>query len=134
MFKKIKNCLLKRISRCFAAHLLEKKYYEEAALVFYRANCLIESMDTFLKSSNWEMYINVCIKINITGNDFLQRLNTIIEKLKSESKLFECSIIYERYLNDSENSIICLIDGCFWQEAITLVNLKFIIKFKKLLS
>ena len=87
-------------------------------------------MEAFLKSSNWEMYINVCVKMNITGNEFLQKLNNIIEKLKSEAKLFECSVIYERYLNDSENSILCLIEGCFWQEAITLVSLKLIKKPK----
>lgn len=78
-------------------------------------------MESFLQSNNWQMYINVCIRQKIVGNEFLEKLNKLIENLKNSNKLLECSMIYENYMNDSENSIMCLIEGAFWQEAITSV-------------
>ncbi len=127
----------------FAAHLVEKKYYEEAGLILVRANLLEDALDLFLKSSNWQMYINVCLKLNIASIKLVEKLNVmigifinvhslyqlnniyllfiILDKLKSENKFLECAKIYEIYLKDPENSIICLIDGHHWCEAITAV-------------
>lgn len=54
-------------------------------------------------------------------------LVTYLDKLKSENKFFECSNIYETYMKDPENSILCLIDGHHWSEAITAVYFKLLI-------
>ena len=90
-------------------------------MVLFRAKLFEESLEAFLQSNNWEMYINVCIKLNINGTQFLEKLNVLVEKLKNDKRFLECSIIYEKYLNDPENSIICLIEGSYWQQAITSV-------------
>jgi len=68
------------------------------------------------------MYTNVCVKMKLTGPDLLAKLNNLVEKLRNENKLLECAAIYEKYLNDPENAITALIDGCHWQEAITAVH------------
>jgi len=60
--------------------------------------------------------------MKLSGSDLLDKLNKLVDKLKNENKLLECASIYENYLNDSESAIISLVDGCFWQEAITAVH------------
>ena len=69
---------MKKISKLFAAHLSVKKYYEEAGFVLFRANLYEDSLDIFLKASNWQMYINALIKLKKTGTDFQESLNHLI--------------------------------------------------------
>lgn len=68
------------------------------------------------------MYINALLKLNKTGTDFIEQVNHLIERLQIENKLMECSTIYERYLNDPENSIINLINGSYWIESISMIH------------
>lgn len=70
----------KKISKLFASHLVEKKYYEEAGLILVRANLLEDALELFLKSSNWQMYINVCLKLNFTSIKLFEKLNVMIGK------------------------------------------------------
>ncbi len=75
---KLKN--KKEISKLFAKHLSEKKYYEEAGMILLRANLLDEALDMFYKSLNWQMYVNVCIKLNLQKSAFIEKLNDMIGK------------------------------------------------------
>jgi hypothetical protein len=68
------------ISKLFANHLAEKKYYEEAGMILLRANLLDEALDMFYKSLNWQMYVNVCIKLNLQKSAFIDKLNAMIGK------------------------------------------------------
>jgi hypothetical protein len=55
-----------------------KKYYEEAGLVLFRANLYDESLDLFIKASNWQMYINALLKLKKTGTEFIEQINQLI--------------------------------------------------------
>lgn len=114
--------MFKTVSRLFAHHLTEKKYYEEAGLILARAEQYEQASEQFLKSASWEMFINVCLRMRLSSHLYTENLNLIIEKLKSENKYLECAHVYERYMNDTENAILNLINGCHWSEAIALIH------------
>ncbi len=57
-----------------------KKYYEEAGLVLFRANLYDESLDLFIKASNWQMYINALLKLKKTGPEFIEQINQLVGK------------------------------------------------------
>lgn len=79
-------------------------------------------MDAFFQSSCWQMYVNVCIRLKLGSGEFLDKLNRLVEKLRNENKFLECAGVYEKYLNDSENAIMCLLDGGHWEEAISTIH------------
>lgn len=87
-----------------------------------RAEQFEESIELFLKSANWQMFINVCLKLKYSSGVYLDKLNSMIEKLKIENKHLECAQIYENYLNDPENAVLSLITGSHWFEAVTLIQ------------
>lgn len=62
----------------FALHLTEKKYHDEAGLILYRAELYQEALDAFLKSSNWQMFTNICLKLKLQKNDYLEKLRILI--------------------------------------------------------
>ncbi len=77
-YYQVKDDLFRKISQLFAAHLGDKKYYEEAGLVLFRAELYEKSLEAFLKSLNWQMYINVCLKLKLQPSIYLNKLNNMI--------------------------------------------------------
>lgn len=114
--------MFRTISKLFANHLTDKKYYEEAGLILTRAGEYEKASELFLKSTSWEMFLNVCLKSNFSSHLYSEKLNLIIDKLKSENKYLECAHVYENYLNDAESAILNLITGGHWSEAIALIH------------
>ncbi|RNA26145.1 elongator complex 1 [Brachionus plicatilis] len=114
--------MFKTVSKLFANHLTEKKYYEEAGLILTRAEQYEQASELFLKSASWEMFINVCLKLKLPSHLYSEKLTLIIEKLKSENRYLECSHVYESYMNDTESAILNLINGTHWSEALTLIH------------
>jgi elongator complex protein 1 len=72
--------LYKSISKLFADHLNTKKYYDEAGIILTRAQFYQEALDSFLKSLNYQMYINVCFKLKLSPSLLTQKLTLLIGK------------------------------------------------------
>jgi hypothetical protein len=62
----------------FAKHLSEKKYFEEAGLILFRANLLEDSLDLFLKAGKWDMFSNACLKLSKKSFDLTGKLKLIL--------------------------------------------------------
>lgn len=46
----------------------------------------------------------------------------ISDQLRNNKKYMDAAIVLEEYANDTEEAIVCLIEGCHWEEALRRVR------------
>lgn len=46
----------------------------------------------------------------------------ISDQLRNNKKYVDAAIVLEEYANDNEEAIVCLIEGCQWEEALRRVR------------
>ena len=112
--------LYKAVAECYGDYNLGKGYYGEAALLYERADKLVDALHAYQQSGNWRKAFITAAKLNYSNNQMLEMYYSTIEQLKERKKFIEASIIYKDYIKSEEDAIDCLVLAHQWDEALRL--------------
>ncbi|XP_066919539.1 putative elongator complex protein 1 isoform X2 [Clytia hemisphaerica] len=112
----------KKLSFLYGQYLHRKKYYEEAAIIFSRCGYHEESIDSLLHTDNWNMALMESRLNGDSQDKFIALCRKFSERLKNHRKYLDAAIIQEQYLKDMEESMVCLLEGNLWFQALNLIQ------------
>ncbi|XP_022256991.1 putative elongator complex protein 1 isoform X2 [Limulus polyphemus] len=117
----------KAIWTAYGDYLIEKKYYEEAGLIYTRSEQYQKAVTAFQESQNWELALCAATKAGNSENQVVELALSFAETLKGNKHYFEAAVLLDQYVMDSEGAIATLIEGHNWKEAIRMIH-----KYKRL--
>ncbi len=121
LFDKSSSEQKNRIWKLYGDYLLNKKYFEEAAIAFKRCNDFANAVKVYQLSGNWSAAIDAAFKCSDVVNiETLAR--NLAKHLMSIGKYSDASYLFEVYAKDPKESIRTLINGHEWEHAIRLLN------------
>ncbi|EFN87660.1 Elongator complex protein 1 [Harpegnathos saltator] len=112
----------KKIAEVFGEHLLSKKMYSEAAIMFCRSEDFQKALDAHKSAGNWQDCIIMSTKLNLSPADSHELYREIVERLKADRKYQEAAEVLRYYLNDAEEAVALLCEGRCWKHAIRIAH------------
>lgn len=108
----------KEIAKLYGKYLIEKKKPEEAGLVYVKAEEWQLALDSFKSCSNWRQAFCMAAKLKYNRENEVDLGQKLANQLRNNKKYVDAAIVLEEYANDNEEAIVCLIEGCQWEEAL----------------
>ncbi|XP_023219485.1 elongator complex protein 1-like [Centruroides sculpturatus] len=111
----------KKIWALYGDYLMSKRLYEEAGLVYKRCEKFDDALNAFQLCGNWCLMFSIALQLDF-GKDKLAELatNSVIF-LKNNRRYAEAATLLEQFANKYEESILVLIEGQEWEDAIRLI-------------
>ena len=116
-----KSAQYKDIALGYGEYLCEKKSYEEAGIVYSKANANEQALNSFENALNWRQATIMAIKMNYPSDKMEELARQMAGKLKDQRRHAEAACLLEQYAADIEESIVVLIEGSQWEEAVRLM-------------
>ncbi|XP_061166857.1 putative elongator complex protein 1 [Saccostrea echinata] len=108
----------KAIAKLYGEHLIEKKKPEEAGLVYVKAEEWELALHAFKSCSNWRQAFCMAAKLKYNKENEVDLARKLANQLRNNKSHVDAATVLEEYANDVEEAIVCLIEGCQWEEAL----------------
>nr|XP_022331417.1 putative elongator complex protein 1 [Crassostrea virginica]XP_022331418.1 putative elongator complex protein 1 [Crassostrea virginica] len=108
----------KEIAKLYGKHLISKKKLEEAGLVYVKAEEWELALDAFKSCSNWRQAFCMAATLKYNRENQVDLAQKLANQLRNNKKYVDAAIVLEEYASDIEEAIVCLIEGCQWEEAL----------------
>ncbi|XP_054720167.1 putative elongator complex protein 1 [Uloborus diversus] len=106
----------------YGSYLMEKKYHDEAGLAFTRSEDYSSALSAYQAALNWQAMICAAVNLNYSNERITSLCLEMSEKLKSNQRYLDASYLLEHYVQDIEESIVTLIEGCEWNTALLVMS------------
>ncbi|XP_014253046.1 elongator complex protein 1 isoform X2 [Cimex lectularius] len=106
------------VASMFGESLYKKRHFEEAGIMFARANKLEKAIEAFTKSGNWRQCIILSRQCNFSDDDVRRLGESLYNGLISSEEYREAGNVALECLHDVEKCIDAFLLGKYWQEAI----------------
>lgn len=106
----------------YGNYLIDKRYYDEAGLVYSRCEDYEKALMAYKESLNWQSMLCAAIQLSYSDDKIVALCIETADKLKSSQKFLEASYLLEQYVKDVEESIVTLIEGCEWNAALLMMS------------
>ncbi|KAL9647016.1 hypothetical protein ABK040_013870 [Willaertia magna] len=106
------------VFEAYGDYLFETKSYHQAAFAYLEAKKYEKAQQAFIESANYQFVFSLTKTLNQSPQDIKKIARTMVNILEREKKIVEASIVCREYLNDTEESILKLVSGHEWQEAL----------------
>lgn len=111
----------KAVWRSYGDYLMEKRYFDDAGLAYLKSEDNEKALSAYHQSLDWQSCLWVLKKLNYPTLKNMMLCRDMAEKLKQNQKYLDAAIILESYVEDIEESIITLIEGQEWGNALRLM-------------
>ncbi|XP_071527963.1 putative elongator complex protein 1 [Panulirus ornatus] len=108
----------KAICEKYGDYLWSKLNYNEAGIMYTRANKLDDAIKAYQLSGNWKMVLVVGAQLKFDNEKMNNLCCTLVETLKDKNKLTDAAWIYEEYLKNEEEAVDCLVRANQWDDAL----------------
>ncbi|XP_056022733.1 putative elongator complex protein 1 [Ostrea edulis] len=108
----------KEIAKLYGEHLIGKKRHEEAGLVYVKAEEWELALNAFMLSCNWRQVFCMTAKLKFNKENEVDLARKLANQLQSDKRCTEAAVVLEEYASDTEEAIVCLIEGSQWEEAL----------------
>ncbi|XP_064620717.1 putative elongator complex protein 1 isoform X2 [Lineus longissimus] len=112
----------KDIAVVYGEHLSGSHHYDEAGLVFWKAEEWECALEAFKKNKSWRQCFCMAMRMNYGPEKMSELARNLADTLKGSHRHIEAACILEDYAKDPEESIVTLIEGCCWEEALRLIH------------
>lgn len=109
------------IATLYGDHLSEKGRDEEAGIMYVKAEHWENALQSFTACKNWRQVFCMTAKLQYSREKELGVAKKLTDQLKESRRYQEAAIVLEQYVSDVEESIVCLIEGCLWEEAVRMM-------------
>ncbi|XP_071171469.1 elongator complex protein 1-like [Mytilus edulis] len=111
----------KHIATLYGEYLSEKSKDEEAGIMFVKAECWEQALSSFQDCKNWRQVFCMTARLKYSQDKEVDIAKKLSGQLKELRRHQEAAVILEQYVMDVEESIVCLIEGCLWEEALRMM-------------
>lgn len=112
----------KRVAGIFGEYLLNKKMYQEAAIMFYKSEDFSKALNAYMLAGNWQDVIIISVNMKLSPADLREIYSKLVERLKADKNYKDAAKISRYYLNDVEEAVVLLCEGRCWIDAIQLTQ------------
>ncbi|GIY88877.1 elongator complex protein 1 [Caerostris darwini] len=106
----------------YGNYLMSKRYFDEAGMVFTRCEMHEKALLAYTEGVNWQMALYSANSLSYKGNKIAQLCQDLSAKLKSHQKYLDAAHLLEHYVQDSEEAIVTLVEGCEWNMAMMMIS------------
>lgn len=110
-----------QIARLYGEYLSEKNRHDEAGLMFIKAECWEQALASFILCKNWRQIFCMTARLKYSHDKEIDIAKKLTDQLKEVRRHQEAAIVLEQYCMDIEESIVCLIEGGLWEEALRMM-------------
>ncbi|KAK7075465.1 hypothetical protein SK128_012925 [Halocaridina rubra] len=114
------SAISKSVCEHYGNYLLSKKCYNEASIMYTRAESFVDALKAYQQAGNWKMALVIGTRLNFNNEKMNELCNTQVEMLKERREYADSATIYEEYLKNEEEAVDCLVKGCHWDDALRL--------------
>lgn len=111
----------KQIASLYGEYLSEKCKHEEAGIMFVKAESWEQALSCFKACKNWRQIFCMTARLKYSPDKEMDIAKKLTDQLKEARRHQEAAIVLEQYVLDIEESIVCLIEGCLWEEALRMM-------------
>ncbi|KAG7163721.1 putative elongator complex protein 1 [Homarus americanus] len=108
----------KAVCERYGIYLMAKQYYNEAGVMYTRADKLDDALNAYQKAGNWKMILIVGAQLNFNNEEMNVLCCTLVESLKNRNNYVDAAWVYEEYLKNEEEALDCLVKGSQWDDAL----------------
>ncbi|KAG8198001.1 hypothetical protein JTE90_029395 [Oedothorax gibbosus] len=106
----------------YGNYLMEKRYFDDAGLVFTQCNEHAKALTAYRESVNWQMALCSAVSLKHTKMETIALSEELARKLISCQRYIDASYLLEQYVENAEESIVALIEGCEWNMALFKIS------------
>ena len=106
----------------YGNYLEQKRYFEDAALIFQDGGHNREAMTSWLKDGNWQFCIAKAWELNFSPAEITILYESLVQKLKEEKRFKEAAHLAKDFLKRDEEAVEILVEGCVWADSFTLIR------------
>lgn len=102
----------------YASYLMSKQHYNEAGMMYMRAQRMEDAMDAYKMSGNWKMVLVVGAKLKLDKENMNDLCYSLVQNLKDKRLYADAAWIYEDYLKNEEEAVDLLVKASQWEDAL----------------
>ncbi|XP_076644239.1 elongator complex protein 1 isoform X1 [Halictus rubicundus] len=121
LFKK-DNAKYTEIARMCGEFLLKKRHYQEAGIMFHRSKDLKEALNAYKLAGSWQDVIVLSTEMKLSLTEKRALYKELSDRLKSDKRYEEAANICINYLEDEEETAVCLCNGKRWKDAVRIAH------------
>lgn len=88
---------LKKVKEEFGNYLFERKYYEEAGMMFKQAGENQKAIDSFMETNNYHLLFTTFAEQKLSQDEIAKAIETYVTKLEAKKNWKEIGEIYLTY-------------------------------------
>jgi elongator complex protein 1 len=111
----------KEIAVLYGDYLSERRHYEEAAIMYCKAEEWEMALKPYTENLSWRQAMALAGRLEYGVDRQTEMARTLADKLKEVRRHEEASCLLREYAEDLEEAIVTLIEGSLWDEAIRLM-------------
>ncbi|XP_065333711.1 elongator complex protein 1 [Cloeon dipterum] len=109
--------LYKDICKEYGANLMSGQHYEEAGIIFLRAECYEESVEAFRKAGCWRRIIPILPKLGWSKERHSSFYEVLGLELRERKQYLDSATVFAEYVQNQEERLISLCKAKAWDEA-----------------
>ncbi|XP_041368137.1 putative elongator complex protein 1 [Gigantopelta aegis] len=111
----------KQVCKVYGQYLCEKNRQDEAGVMFLKAGDWQMALDAFVSCHNWRQVFCVTSLLGYTPDKEIQIARKLAAQIKDLKNYSDAAVIFEQHAKDTEEAIVCLVEGCLWDEALRMM-------------
>ncbi|KAL6043697.1 Elongator complex protein 1 [Balamuthia mandrillaris] len=113
---------LDKVKEIYANYLLKNDQANQAGLLFSQIGELEKAANAFKTAANWRLLFATCVSLNYSQEETQSLAYEVAELLTNLARYAEAAAVLERYAEDPEESLVTLLLGRHFQEALRLAH------------
>lgn len=111
----------KSIAKIYGDYLSDKRRHVDAGIMYIKAEEWEIALNEFKESLQWRQVFCMTARLKYSSDTEADVARKLAEQLKMKKQYQDAAHVLEQYAKDTEEAIVCLIDGCLWEEALRLM-------------
>ncbi|XP_046559311.1 LOW QUALITY PROTEIN: putative elongator complex protein 1 [Haliotis rubra] len=112
----------KQLATLYGNYLCEKNRSDEAGVMYIKAEEWELALEAFTACNNWRQMFCLTVKLGYSSEKEAEIARQCARQLQSMKNFNDAAVVFERYAEDVEEAIVCLIEGALWEEALRMMH------------
>ncbi|OWF47940.1 putative elongator complex protein 1 [Mizuhopecten yessoensis] len=111
----------KSIAKLYGDYLSDKRRHLEAGIIYLNAEEWERALQDFQVCLQWRQVFCMTARLKYSCDTEADIARKLAEQMKMKKQYLDAAHVLEQYAKDTEEAIVCLIDGCLWEEALRMM-------------
>lgn len=106
------------VCESYASYLMSRQHYNEAGMMYMRAQRMEDAMNAYKMAGNWKMVLVVGAKLKLNKEEMTDLCYALVENLIDKRLYADAAWIYEDYMKNEEEAVDLLVKASQWEDAL----------------